>query len=181
MSTSPHNNGNLSPKLNNHMILAVNFPRSTLSSTPTLWVHLQDKTHKQQARVQLFFYLENARWPKRKGAPHPCTCEWEPVMSARTATSHLCLLFPHAWQRPRCALEFTPHIHIWCFLTEAGFRPFPSQVTLCIYCDTVCLLCFDDFWYVYCTCLHKQTLVEPIASIWFAVKEGVHPSFFRRS
>ena len=61
MSTSLHNNGNLSPNFTNHMILAVNFPRSTFSSTPST---RQDRqTAGKHPSVQ-----------KKRGTPPP-TCE----------------------------------------------------------------------------------------------------------
>ena len=84
MSTSPHNNGNPSPKLNDHMILALNFRRSTCSSMPSLRVHLQDKINKQQASApQLLrgalFILKALLEPKD---PTPPPVNESPVISA---------------------------------------------------------------------------------------------------
>ena len=88
-ATPHHNNGNLSPKLSNHMILAVNFHRPTLCSTPSLCVHLQEMRNKQQASAPQIlrgaFFFEHAFEQKEKGHPTPPNCEWELVKSAQTA------------------------------------------------------------------------------------------------
>ena len=74
MSTSPHIHGNCSLKLGNHMILAVNFHRSTLSSTPALCVHLQHKRNSRQAPLSYLRYSSfSCARPlnRKKRTPHP--------------------------------------------------------------------------------------------------------------